>query len=97
MIQEFFSASAQSTLRYQIIDGEGPLLIMIHGLGCTGLLDYSQAALMPPADTISQKTFHASRSLRRLTLHLRQQLGTFPQVLHAAQYLSALHCLLISR
>ncbi len=47
MIQEFFSASAQSTLRYQIIDGEGPLLIMIHGLGCTGLLDYSQAALMP--------------------------------------------------
>ena len=25
MIQEFFSASAQSTLRYQIIDGEGPL------------------------------------------------------------------------
>lgn len=27
MIQEFFSASAQSTLRYQIIDGEGPLLI----------------------------------------------------------------------
>ena len=47
MIQEFFSASAQSTLRYRIIDGEGPLLIMIHGLGCTGLLDYSQAALMP--------------------------------------------------
>lgn len=47
MIQEFFSASAQSTLRYQIIDEEGPLLIMIHGLGCTGLLDYSQAALMP--------------------------------------------------
>ena len=43
MIQEFFSASAQSTMRYQIIDGEGPLLIMIHGLGCTGLLDYSQA------------------------------------------------------
>ena len=44
MLKAIFTESAQAVLHYQENNGEGPLLILIHGLGCTGLLDYSQVA-----------------------------------------------------
>ena len=44
MLKAFFTESAQAVLHYQENNGEVPLLILIHGLGCTGLLDYSQVA-----------------------------------------------------
>lgn len=44
MLKEFFSESAQAVLRYQEKEGKDPLLILIHGLGCTGILDYSKTA-----------------------------------------------------
>ena len=47
MLQEFFSPSAQAFLRYEERPGTGPALILIHGIGCTGGLDYSQVASAP--------------------------------------------------
>ena len=33
MLKAFFTESAQAVLHYQENNGEGPLLILIHGLG----------------------------------------------------------------
>lgn len=46
-MKRFFSKKAQTSLAYADMPGEAGVILFIHGLGCSGLHDYSEVATQP--------------------------------------------------
>ena len=46
-MKRFFSKTAQASVAYADMPGEAGVILFIHGLGCSGLHDYSEVATQP--------------------------------------------------
>jgi pimeloyl-ACP methyl ester carboxylesterase len=46
-MKRFFSETAQASVAYADMPGEAGVILFIHGLGCSGLHDYSEVATQP--------------------------------------------------